>query len=205
MPTDSFARTDLLIRLYELGCIQFGNFTMVSGLQSPVYIDLRRIITKPALLKEVSLAYAELIKPLTFDRLAAVPYAALTIGTAVALVTDHPLIYPRKEVKAHGTGRAIEGIFSAGEKVVIIEDLVTQGGSALKAIETLEAAGLVVSDVAVLIDREQGARKRLAAKGYNLHTAFHLSEIIESLHRENRISTEQLAAVRNYLESKLNG
>jgi uridine monophosphate synthetase len=144
---------ELILQLYEVGCVQFGQFTLASGLPSPIYLDLRRITASPWLLQKAAQAYADLLQPLTFDHLAAVPYAALTLGTATALASHSSLIYPRKEVKAYGTGKTIEGVFSAGDRVVVIEDLITSGGSILKAIETLTTAGLMVSDVVVLIDR----------------------------------------------------
>jgi len=143
--------------------------------------------------------YAELLHSLSFDHLAAVPYAALTIGTAVALETNRPLIYPRKETKDHGTGRVIEGIYSTGDKAVVIEDLVTKGGSSLKAIEKLKAGGLNVSDVVVLIDRQEGGREILSETGYRMHAAFKLTEILEILHQQDRISTEKMTAVKDYL------
>lgn len=189
-------KTELILQLHNTGCLQFGNFTLVSGQQSPIYIDLRRMSADPALLKMAARAYAELLKPLSFDHLAAVPYAALTIGTAVALTINKPLIYPRKEVKAYGTGRAIEGVFSAGERAVIIEDLVTSGGSVLKAIAPLAAAGLKVQDVVILIDREQGGGQTLAEQGYRLHAALRLSEILETLHQAGRISAEEFEGVK---------
>jgi uridine monophosphate synthetase len=192
-------REMLILQLYEVGCVQFGNFTLASGQQSPIYIDLRRISASPALLKMAARAYADLLRTLAFDHLAAVPYAALTIGTAVALETNKPLIYPRKEVKAHGMGKAIEGVFSAGEKAVVLEDLVTSGGSVIKAIETLESAGLIVSDVTVLIDREQGGRENLAERGYRLYAALKLPEILDTLYEAGRISVEQVTEVKRYL------
>ena len=195
----SSPHTELILQMYELGCIQFGNFILVSGQQSPIYLDLRRLMSNPSLLRLAARAYADLLPPLRFDHLAAVPYAALTIGTAVSLMMNRSLIYPRKDIKVHGTGRSIEGQFSAGETVVIIEDVVTSGGSVLRAIETLELAGLVVQDVVVLIDREQGGREKLAARGYRLHAALKLSEILEVLYRTDRISAEKLAEVKNYL------
>lgn len=193
---------DLIVSLYELGCVQFGEFTLASGLQSPIYIDLRRIAASPALLQRVARAYAERLEPLAFDHLAAVPYAALTIGTAVALITSRPLIYPRKEAKAHGTGQTVEGLYAAGDQVAVIEDLVTTGGSTLKAIETLEAAGLVISDVVVLIDRQQGGAAALAQAGYTLHAVFGLSEILAALQQAGRISAEQAASVERYLHEQ---
>jgi uridine monophosphate synthetase len=196
------SHTELILKLHEVGCVQFGNFTLASGKQSPFYIDLRRVTSDALLLKLVARAYADLLRPLSFDHIAGVPYAALPIGTAVALITHSSLIYPRKEAKAHGAGKTIEGVFSAGDRVVVIEDLVTSGGSVLKAIETLESAGLKVSDVAVLIDREQGGDKNLAEQGYRLHAVLQLSEILNTLGEIGRISAEQVATVRKYLDNE---
>jgi uridine monophosphate synthetase len=128
--------------------------------------------------------------------LAAVPYAALTIGTAIALVIDKPLIYPRKEIKSYGTGRGIEGVFEVGETAVIIEDLVTSGGSVVKAAIPLVEAGLHLRDVVVLIDREQGGRENLVEQGYQLHAVLRLSEILDTLYQAGRISATELAAVK---------
>ena len=191
--------TDLILQLQHFGCIQFGSFTLASGQSSPIYIDLRRLMAEPSLLKRVAQAYAIRLEPLSFDHLAAVPYTALTIGTAVALTTGSSLIYPRKEAKTYGAGQRIEGIFAAGERAVIIEDLVTSGGSMLKTSAALAAAGLRVSDVIVLIDREQGGAEALAAAGCRLHAVFRLSEVMEVLRAAGRISPEQVTQVRNYL------
>jgi uridine monophosphate synthetase len=192
----SSAKTDLILQLHDLGCVQFGNFTLASGKQSPLYLDLRRLSGSPTLLKHVAQACADLLATLTFDCLAAVPYAALTIGTAIALATDKPLIYPRKEIKSYGTGRGIEGVFEVGETAVIIEDLVTSGGSVVKAAIPLVEAGLHLRDVVVLIDREQGGRENLAEQGYQLHAVLRLSEILDTLYQAGRISATELAAVK---------
>lgn len=194
--------SDLAVALYEAGCVQFGDFTLASGRQSPIYIDLRRLMARPALLRRTARLYAGLVRPLSFDHLAAVPYAALTIGTAVSLAVDKPLIYPRKEAKTYGTGRAIEGVFSAGDKVVVIEDLVTSGGSVLKAIEVLEANGLVVEDALVLIDRQQGGREALAAAGYRLQAILKLTDLLESLRRSGHIPTDKFNEVMHYIQGE---
>lgn len=191
----------LILALHDAGCVQFGEFTLASGVQSPIYLDLRRMASHPGLLRRAADAYAELLQPLSYDRLAAVPYAALTIGAAVALATEKPLIYPRKEVKAYGTGRTIEGDFQPGQRAAVIEDLVTSAGSVLAAIQTLEAAGLVVSDVVVLIDREQGGPQKLAAAGYRLHAALTMTQILDTLEAAGRITAPQAAAVRSYLRA----
>ncbi len=192
---------DLILHLHDAGCVRLGEFTLASGLRSPIYIDLRRMASEPSLLRQAAQAYAGLLGPLRYERLAAVPYAALTIGTAVALATDSSLIYPRKEVKAYGTGQAVEGVFAPGDRVVVIEDLVTSGGSVIKAIETLEAAGLVVQDVAVLIDRQQGGPEALAAAGYRLHAVLTMTQILDVLQSAGRISFDQANAVKGYLST----
>ncbi|MBU0492430.1 MAG: orotate phosphoribosyltransferase, partial [Chloroflexi bacterium] len=189
----------LILALHDAGCIQFGEFTLASGKQSPIYVDLRRVASYPALLRQVADAYAALIRPLTFDCLAAVPYAALPIGAAVALQMDRPLVYPRKEAKAHGTGRAVEGVFAPGDTALVLEDVATSAGSLLRAIETLEAAGLTVRDAVVLLDREQGGPASLAARGYHLHAVLQMTEVLDVLRDEERISGEEHQTVVAYL------
>lgn len=200
-PQSTSSLTPLILALHDAGCIQFGEFTLASGVQSPIYLDLRRIASHPGLLRSAAAAYADLLRPLRHDLLAAVPYAALTIGAAVALATDKPLIYPRKEVKGYGTGRAVEGDFQPGQRAAVIEDLVTSAGSVLAAIGTLEAAGLAVSDVVVLIDRQQGGPQNLAAAGYRLHAALTMTQIIAALEAAGRITSAQASAVRSYLRA----
>ena len=96
-------------RLLDAGCVRFGQFTLKSGLQSPIYLDLRQLISDPSLLADASNTYVELLRGLRFDRLAALPYAALPIATAISLAGGWPMIYPRKEAKSYGTGAEIEG------------------------------------------------------------------------------------------------
>ena len=132
-------------------------------------------------------------------RLAAIPYAALPIGTAVALELDLPLIYPRKEVKGYGTARQIEGEYEPGDRVIVLDDLITTGGSKLAAIEPLKAAGLEVRDVVVLIDREQGGGEELAEAGYRLHAVLRLGEMLNLLVEVGRISAGQREKVAGFL------
>ncbi len=186
--------------LYDYGCVKFGTFTLKSGLTSPIYIDLRLLVTYPGLLWEVAGALAEKADDLTFDRIAAIPYAALPIGVAMGLQMKRPMIYPRREVKQHGTRRPIEGIFQTGETALLVDDLITRGGSKLEAIEALEAVGLTVDDVLVLIDREQGGAGDLAERGYRLHAVLRLTDLLDMLAESGRITTEQRADVLTYLE-----
>ena len=148
---------------------------------------------------EVAEAMARIACDLEFDRIAAIPYAGLPIGVALALETEQPLIYPRREVKAHGTHRAIEGAFEPRETALVVDDLITRGDSKLEAIAPLEAAGLTVRDVLVLIDREQGGVEDLAQRGYRLHAIFRLTEILDILKESGCITPTQHAEVLAYL------
>jgi uridine monophosphate synthetase len=186
-------------RLLDAGCVKFGQFTLKSGLVSPIYLDLRQLISSPALLAEVAVAYRELLAGLRFDRLAALPYAALPIGAAVSLQGGWPMIYPRREAKGYGTGVAIEGLFVPGETAVVVDDLATTGGSKFEAIERLTAAGLRVRDVVVLIDRGSGAREALEAAGYRLHAVMTLRQMLDRWDREEHVPPEQIAATRAFL------
>ena len=185
--------------LLEAGCIKFGSFTLKSGLESPIYLDLRRLIGYPRLLAQVAEAYVSILDQLDFDHLAPLPYAAMPIGTAISLQAGWPMIYPRKEVKQYGTKARIEGIFQAGERAVIIDDLITTGGSKLEGIEKLTSAGLEVSDVIVLIDRGAPGDNELAQRGYKLHSVLTLPQLLEYYQRSGKVNPEQVADVKTFL------
>jgi uridine monophosphate synthetase len=187
--------------LLQAGCVKFGEFTLKSGLVSPIYIDLRRVITFPKLLAQVGAAYLPLLAGLKFDRLAGLPYAAIPIATAISLQGGYPMIYPRKEVKTYGTKAEIEGEFQAGETAVVIDDLTTTGGSKFEAIEKLTSAGLIVHDVVVLIDRQSGARESLAASGFGLHAVLTISELLDYWEGTNKVEKASITAARAFLNS----
>lgn len=188
--------------LYSAGCVRFGDFLLHSGVHSPVYVDLRQLVTHPRVLELVAAHYARLLAPLHYDRIAAIPYAALPIGTAVALRTGQPLIYPRREAKAYGTRRQIEGVYQAGERAVLLDDLITSGGSKLEALEPLLAEGLVIEDVVVLIDREQGGRQDLAARGLRLHAVLTLRQLVTALATDGTLASTDAQRVLAYLDAQ---
>ena len=193
-----FALADSLL---EAGCIKFGEFTLKSGLKSPIYIDLRQIITYPKLLEQVAAAYLPVLRHLSFVRLAGLPYAAIPIATAISLAGDYPMIYPRKEVKAYGTRAEIEGEYHTDETVVVIDDLATTGGSKFEAIEKLTDAGLVVKDVVVLVDRQSGAKESLAEAGYTLHAVLTINEMLDHWENTGKVDKEKIKATRQFLKS----
>ena len=182
---------ELILQLFDIGCLMFGEYVQASGETFSYYIDLRKIISNPQLFNQVIKAYAEILKNLTFDRIAGIPYGALPTATGLALNLRRPMIFPRKEVKAHGTRRLIEGNFHPGEKVVVVDDILISGKSAMEGAAKLESAGLKVEDIVVFIDHERGVKDRLAENNYRAHSILSISEITKTLYAAGRITTEQ--------------
>ena len=186
--------------LLRAGCVRFGRFTLKSGLISPIYLDLRRLIGFPDVLRDVGSALARLLTGLDYDVVAALPYAATPLGTAACLQSGDRMVYPRREVKDYGTKAAVEGVFEAGETAVILDDLATTGGSKIEAVAKLADAGLSARDVVVLVDRESGAREQLAAAGLTLHACFTLRGLLRRWEGSGAITSEQADEVRAFLD-----
>lgn len=185
---------DLILQLYDIGCILFGSFVQASGATFPYYIDLRKIISNPQIFHQILTAYAGVLENLNFDRIAGIPYGSLPTATGLSLRLNRPMIFPRKEVKAHGTRRVIEGNFHPGETVVVVDDILISGKSAMEGAEKLQSAGLKVEDIVVFLDHKQGVKDRLKAKGYQAHSVLAISEITETLYQAGRITEEQFKA-----------
>ena len=189
----------LIVDLFDIGCLLFGDYVQASGAVFNYYVDLRQIISDPNLFHRVLHAYAGKLQGLEFDRIAGIPYGSLPTATGLSLQLHKPLIYPRKEVKAHGARRLIEGDFEEGDRVVVVDDILITGGSVLEGIGKLESSGLKVQDVVVFIDHggdhDRRARERLTAAGYSCHSVLDIAQITAVLQRAGRLSDAQAASL----------
>ncbi len=185
--------------LLEAGCIKFGQFILKSGMISPIYIDLRQLVSFPKLLEQVAKTYIPILNKLSFDRMAGLPYAALPITTSISIQGGWPFIYPRKEAKTYGTKAEIEGLFNVGECVVVVDDLATTGGSKFELIEKLISVGLKVVDVVVLIDRQSGAVEALSEAGYKLHSVTTLTNLLDCYEKSGKVPLEQIDMARKFV------
>jgi uridine monophosphate synthetase len=192
---------NLILDLYAIASIKFGSFTLKSGLQSPIYIDLRLIISYPALMKKFSAALNKLIAPLSFDILCGIPYAALPITTALSLEGSHPMIMCRKETKDYGTKNLIEGKFEKGQTCLLIEDVITLGASIMETAAALRKMDLEINDAIVLLDREQGGKEKLKENSIELHPLLSIFDLLKVLFHEKKITEETFESVNAFLYS----
>lgn len=189
----------LIISLYKIGAIQFGEFTLKSGQPSKIYIDLRQIVSYPDVLRSVAEAIYDTVRLCQFDRICGVPYTALPIATAISLQNNIPMIMRRKEKKTYGTKQQIEGAFQPGESCLVIEDIITSGSSILETLEDLQIAGLKVTDAVVLINREQGGEENLKNKNLVLHSVMTLRIVMQTLLNSTILSTKENHTVQELL------
>jgi orotate phosphoribosyltransferase len=168
-------RGELVRLLLDAGAVRFGEFTLTSGERSDVYIDVKRAWTEPSRLRALASALAARVGD--EERLAGMELGAVPLVVAVALATERPYVVLRKAAKEHGTRQPFEGEIPAGHRVLVIEDVTTTGGSTLRSVEIVRAAGGVVDRALVVLDREMGAAERLAAAGVRLEALTRLSDL----------------------------
>ncbi len=189
----------LILDLHRIGALKFGEFKLKSGATSPFYIDLRSIISYPEIIKNIVQLLKDVLVDKQFDVLTGIPYTALPLAAQVSVEIGTPLVYQRKEVKAYGTGKLIEGHFEAGQTCLIIDDLITTGESKFEAAEGMEEAGLKVKDFICLIDRSYNGAEMLATKGYKLSSIITVEDMIEVLGAENLLDAKLAQKVREFV------
>lgn len=195
--------------LFDVGGITFGDFTLGrTTFHSPIYVNPRLLISKPEVLRRVATLIENEVKTgqarrrprfSPFSVVAGVPFGGLHLATAFSLITDIPMVYVRPATQA--TKRhTVEGIYRPGQQVLIFDDLITGGTSVLQTARQLEAAGLVVRDVIVLVDRQQGAAARLHRHGYNLISVLRLKTLLNYYHETGLIESAWYDRSMTYLE-----
>jgi orotate phosphoribosyltransferase len=192
--------------LNKIGALKFGTFKLTSGEVSPYYIDLRIVPSFPDAFKRICDFYLALIQSDIgtdgFDRLAGIPTAGISFSSITAYHLKKPFIYVRPTERQHGRGRRVEGILSPGDRVLLMDDLITSGGSILKAAEAIRAEGGVVTDVVVLLDREENGQKNLAKNGIKLHYLLTTSEAAYKLYDIGAITEDQLSTILKQVKRK---
>lgn len=180
----------LIIDMYDLGMIKFGEFTLKSGKSSLIYADVRTAISYPKIFRQICDLIYDKVENLDYDFICGVPYSALTFASGIAYAHNVPMLLKRKEAKGYGTKKILEGDYQAGQRVVIIEDVVTTGMSIGETTSVLEEADLEIDDVITFLDREQGGREKLKQSGYKLHSIINLTQVVDILYAAGKISAQ---------------
>ncbi|MBS7643939.1 orotate phosphoribosyltransferase [Candidatus Bathyarchaeota archaeon] len=192
-------KDDLIQVLVRTGAIKFGAFTLASGKLSPYYIDLRLIPSYPEAFRKILGFYASLAKTeiglKNFDRIAGIPTAGIPFSAVLAFNLEKPFLYVRKEIKTHGRERRVEGLLMPGDRILLVDDLITTGTSLLGAADAVIAEGAVVKDALVLIDREEGGKQALSKLGIKLHYLLKISEAAKKLYEVGVVDQKQLKAI----------
>jgi len=170
-------KNQLISLLNDNNVIKFGKFTLSSGRESDYYVDMKKAITDPQILSQVSKIISQLISDDDIDRVAGPALGAVPIATAVALHAGMPMLMIRKAQKDYGTSQLIEGELKTGDKVIVVEDVTTTGHSLLKAVRAVQDNGGVVERTFVVVDREEGAVEELKKQGITLEPLVSISEV----------------------------
>ncbi len=192
---------DILLRT---GSLRFGTFKLASGILSSYYIDLRLIPSDPEAFRRVMGFYAEalgasLVKRV--KRVAGIPTAGIAYAAVLAFNLSIPFLYVRKEEKEHGRGRRIEGILQPGDKVLVLDDVITTGKNIIEAVEAIRAEGGLVEDALVLLDRQQGGEVNLGKAGVRLHSFATMKQVAERLSTRGMIDDGQLKEIMGQIVS----
>ncbi len=192
-------KNKILDALVNANVVRFGEFTLVSGESSPIYVDLRALPSNPESFDIITSAMADLVKESGATVVAGMETAGIPLAAAIGLKLKKPMVYIRKKVKDYGTKSRIEGTITKDDKVVLIDDLMTHGISKLDFIEPARETGAKVEDLVIVLDREQGGEEAMMGKDVKLRKLVTLKELLSYMVEKNFISQDQYSKVLVYL------
>jgi len=188
--------------LLTTGSLRFGTFKLASGMLSPYYVDLRLIPSDPEALRRTVGFYSSILEKgilKRVDRIAGVPTAGIAYGAILSFSLSKPFMYVRKEVKEHGRGRRIEGILRPGDRVLVLDDVVTTGTNLVDAVDAIRSEGGRVEDAIALLDRQQGGEANLKKIGVRLHSFSTMHRIADLLLEQGTIDERQHREILNQI------
>jgi orotate phosphoribosyltransferase len=185
--------------LCDANVVRFGDFTLASGRKSPIYIDLRILPSVPKSMGVIAEELGKVAKSLDVTVVAGAETAGIPIAMAISLKTEIPMVYVRRRPKRYGTHSMIEGILTKEDKVVLVDDLITNGGSKMTFVDGIKMAEAKIEDVLVILDREQGGKETLSKEGINLHSLITLRELLDYMKANKMLMEDQYKSVMDYL------
>lgn len=153
----------LMDDLVECEALRFGDFTLTSGKKSKYYVDIKKASSRPEILRRITDGFAEF--DIECDSIAGVELGAVPLIVSYSLMKDRPFVIIRKSGREHGTRRKFEGNINEGDRVLLLEDVVTSGGSVIQAIDIIEEAGGIVAGILTVVDREEGGTEKVKERG----------------------------------------
>ncbi len=192
--------------LSNIDAVKFGLFKLTSGKVSPYYIDLRIVPSFPDAFKDICDLYTEHITKQiglkNFDRIAGIPIAGIPFASQIAYNLRKPFLYVRKGARLHGRERRVEGILFSGDRVLLLDDLLTTGLTLKEAAEAVRAEGGVATDAVAFLDREEGGQELLEQNGIKLHALLNISEIAKTLYELGSLDDESLKTILKQIKKK---
>ena len=197
--TDQTKKIEIAKILHNIDALKFGVFKLTSGKPSPYYIDLRVVPSFPDAFRQICDFYLQHITTQigteNFDRIAGVPLAGIPFASQIAYNLKKPFLYVRKGIRHHGRQRRVEGILVSGDRVLLVDDLVTTGLNLKNAAEAIRAEGGVVKEAVALLDREEGGKEELEKSGIKVRTLLRISEVANTLYDIGAIDEESLKTI----------
>ncbi len=206
MNTPEQKKIEIAKILTNIDAVKFGLFKLTNGKVSPYYIDLRIVPSFPDAFRDICDFYVETITKQVgvknFDRISGVPIAGIPFASQVAYNVRKPFLYVRKGARLHGRERRVEGILVSGDRVLLLDDLLTTGLTLKAAADAVRAEGGVVTEAVVFLDREEGGKEMLEQNGIKLHAMLKITDVANTLYDLGALDEESLKTILKQVKKK---